>query len=248
MFSERLTLHTLLLVPLAAQVAILSFLWRRGLVRTFPVFFAYLFVIVARTLAALYLYETNLTLAFYAYWIGEAISLVLGLAVIRELILHVLKPYEALEQVAHTIFRWVAAALLVLAVLSAALPAGEDNVFMATVLPVARAVRIVQFGLLLFLFALSSYFGFGWRHHVLGIALGFAVFVSVEITAVSIRSEVGRIGHEIWSLITRLSYAAATFIWLWYIASPQPVNRVSRLPARDGVERWNQALLQLLQR
>ena len=249
MFPERLTLYVLLLVPVTAQVAILGYLWKRQLVRTFPVFFAYMLVVVARALSGLYFYETNIAVYFYAYWIGEAVSLALGVAVIRELFLHILKPYEALEQVAQTVFRWVAAALVILAVLSVASPAGDDNVFMATVLPIARAVRIVQFGLLLFLFAFSAYFGFGWRHHVFGIALGFGVFISVEITAVSIRSEVGRIGHEVWSLITRLSFTGATLIWLWYMASPQPADKKAVLPpVREGVERWNQALLQFLQR
>jgi hypothetical protein len=231
------------------RCAILVLMWEKGLARTFPVFFSYTLVVNLRSGVGLYLTSVDLNLAFYAYWIGEAVSVALGLAVIGELFRHVLKPYPTLDRLGRTVFRWVAVGLVILALLSMNLPAGEDNIFMGTILPVARAVRILQFGLLFFLFVFSSYFGLGWRHLVFGIALGMSLFVSVELTAVSMRSESGWIAHETWSLVTRLSYVAATLIWFWYIAVPQPAEQATqKVPARETVERWNQALLQFLHR
>ena len=249
MLTDSLDLHVLLLVPFLARCGILAFMWKRRLTGKFPVFFSYIALINVRLALGWYLYSADLDLYFYAYWFGEALSLAMGLAVIRELFLHVLRPYPTLGRLGRVVFRWVAAGLVIFAVLSMTLPAGADNIFMATILPVARAVRVLQFGLLLFLFVFSSYFGLSWRHHVFGIALGMSMFVSVELTAVSLRAEVGSIGHEVWSLVTPLSYAVATMVWLWYIAAPQPAEQtVRKPPAREVVERWNQALFQLLQR
>lgn len=249
MFPYALDVYVPWVIAFSVRCAILVFMWKKGLARTFPVFFSYLLVVNLRSALGLYLTSADVNLAFYVYWIGEAVSVALGLAVIGELFRHVLGPYPTLDRLGRTVFRWVAVGLVSLALLSMSLPGGEDNIFMATILPVARAVRILQFGLLFLLFVFSSYFGLGWRHLVFGIALGMSLFVSVELTAVSMRSETGSIAHETWSLVTRLSYGAATLIWFWYIGVPQPVEEATpKVPARDTVERWNQALLQFLQR
>jgi hypothetical protein len=90
--------------------------------------------------------------------------------------------------------------------------------------------------------------GLRWKRFAFGIAVGFAVESSVELAAFALRTQLGRLGSPILSLVSAAGYNCAVFIWLAYLFSPEPDPRPAKLPARLELEGWNQALLELLHR
>lgn len=242
--------YVLWIAPAALQVLIVSAMLKRRLVREFPIFFAYTTFHVVRAIA-LFLLRHQLASwdYFYSYWTAQAASSVLGFAVIYEIFSHVFRSHEALRTLGFMLFRWVAAVLLLVAVVAAASAPGSDtNQLMAGVVILERSVRVVQCGLLFFLFLFSSSFGLSWRHYVFGIALGFGLFASVELVAVTMRAHFGSVADATWSLVNSAAYNCTVLIWVGYLLGPQPAQRAVQMPPKAEIDEWNQALLQLIRR
>jgi len=232
------------------QALIAIAMLRRRLVRECPWFFAYTVFHVFREGGQFYVYH-RMTRAdyFWAYWVGQAISAVLGFAVIYEIYGNVFRRYEVIRRLGSLLFLWAATILLIVAVVVAASSQGsEANRAVEAVITLERSVRVIQCGLLLFVFAFANYFGLSWRHYVFGIALGFGIFASVEMAAIAIRGQLGPVAREALALANSAAYYCAILIWIGYFLAPQPApSRVAKLPKYD-LERWNQALLELLNR
>jgi hypothetical protein len=203
-------------------------LLKRRWVREFPVFFAYVAFHVLRsavlfTVHVLHLQQrTSYADYFYAYWTAETISIVLGFAVIYEIYCKVFQNYEALRQFGGMVFAGAAVVLLVVAVVTAASAPGTDTpgIVRAVVL-LQRSVRVMQCGLLMFLFLLLLYFGLPWRNPVFGIALGFGVFSSIELVAIALRSQMGVSTATAYSQVRSAAYSGSVMIWLGYLLAPR---------------------------
>jgi hypothetical protein len=223
---------------------------KRRLVREFPCFFGYTAFHVFRYVALFTVRRTtSQAMYFESYWLAQLVSAVLGFAVIHEIYQHVFVNYEALRRLGALLFRWAAGVLLVLTVLAAASAPGADaNRLSAAAFLLERSVRVMQCGLLVFLCLLAAYFGLSWRRPVFGMALGFGVFASIELVAATLRAHIGTSAAQIWQIVNSLSYTAAVIIWASYFVARQPAARNVELPARTEVDKWNQALLQLLHR
>ncbi len=234
----------------ALQATVCIVMLRRNLLRQYPCFFGYMAFHVIR-FAPLFVVRHTMPYSAYknCYWLAQLISAGLGFAVIHEIYQHVFVNYDALRKLGALLFRWTAGVLLLLSVLAAASAQATDSdrLYSAAMLT-ERSVRIMQCGLLVFLCLLVSYFGLSWRRHVFGMALGFGVFASVELVAVTLQSHFGPSADQMWQIANSVSYAAAVLIWASYFVARQPVARNQTLPAGTEVEKWNQALLQLLHR
>ncbi len=222
--------------------------WRK-IYRQVPCFFAYVCVDVGSSAALYVIYHWfSFKLYFVAFWAAEAIMLSLGLLVIRELVLYVFREYEALRDLSALLFRWVAIILVLVAVLTAAAAPGSDSDrFLAGLLVIERSVRIVQVGLLIFLFLFSNYFALSWREYAFGIALGFGTYASVRLAALAVRTSMGLISAHTFSLVSSAGQTCAVLIWWAYLTFPQRHRSIEVLP-KANLEEWNQALLELLRR
>jgi len=69
-------------------------------------------------------------------------------------------------------------------------------------------------------------------------------FASVELTLLTIRSQIGGVADSALSLIKSGAYNAALLLWFGYVAIPKTVTR--RPPAEPQPDRWDYALLMLL--
>lgn len=240
--------YSVWLLGLGLQAAILGVLVRRKLWRQVPIFTTYLAFILVRGLALLVVLRFSYDAYFYAYWAGEAIALALGLAVIQETMQRLFAPYEAVSRLLVLLFRWAAGVLLGLAALTAYITPGADaERLMAGILVLERSVRIVQVGLLSLLFVFAAYFRLKWPRHVLGIAVGMALFCAVELAAVTLRSHLGHEAHDFFVIAKPVAYLAALGLWLYYAAVPAPAVAPRRAPAHQ-LDQWNLALLELLRR
>lgn len=248
--ADHIVFYVFWLTPTLLRVAIVAVMLRRKLYREFPAFFAYTIYHLLKTGVLFFLFHQSQWAYFYAFWIGEVFSFLLGFAVIYEVVGHMLRPYEALSGLGRKLFLG-AGALLVLAAVAAAAntsTALDQNALIAWMVVAERGLRMVQCGLLAFLILFSTYFGITWRHHVFGVVLGLGVYASVELAATAVRSEVGWIGHETYNLVRLMASACATLIWAAYLLRPEPERRAVNHVPRTQVEQWNQALQEMWQR
>lgn len=237
----------------AGTVVALGLILGRGLLRSFPVFFSYLVFHAFDTLSAflIFRYMGRTSLAYnYEYWVAQAIGLGLRFAVIYEIFSHLLQPYEGLRRGSTVVFRWAAAVLLVGAICIAVLgPSNEPIWAVRGSLVMQRSIDVVQCGLLVLLFLSASYFALTWRNYVFGIALGFGVMATLELLASALAAQSSPlVSGVILNSLPRVAYGLSTVIWVVYLALPEPSRvDIKFLPQHD-LEKWNQELLQLLQR
>jgi hypothetical protein len=209
----------------ALQIVLLTYMVRRQLHTVFPRFFSYILFQCLKS-GILFLthryFEENY---FDAYWTGNAISVLLAVMVMDEILCHLLKEYGGIQTLGTTIFRWSCGLLLLLAVVGAlSSQDGSADRVVAAVLAFERSVRLMQCGLFVLLMLLCRVMRDCWRQHVFGIALGFGVFASIELILISVVMWYGDRPGEMVSLVKSLSYNAVTLLWIGYLK--QQADRV----------------------
>ena len=222
-------------------------MWHRKLHRKLPIFFSYLSYQCLWMAVLIPVAETSIY--SLAYWLGDAISMALGFAVIYELFASVLEDYEGLRELGLMLYRWAAVVLMFVAVISCATTQGsETQQLLAALLTLERGVRIVQCGLLGFLFLFSYSLGLSWRNYSFGFALGFSIFVIAELVVVAARWHAGAAGRDMYFWLKPLSFDMATIIWAGYVLQREPKTSAALELSGSQMADWNASILQLLQR
>jgi len=183
---------------------------------------------------------------FYAYWITEAVAIVLGLVVVREIFMKLFAPHLALRKLARLIFR-VAIILLVtfgFVVMYAQAPSAQN--FYKVAMIGEEATRIVEVGLIMFLFLSSGAFGLHWRQGIFGIALGFGIFTSVELVMLAVFLRIGPAAGPAFSIARLVAFSLSLLVWLGYLLAPERITAGAEMPKRAQLEQWNQAVLELI--
>jgi hypothetical protein len=213
----------------------------------YPVFFAYVFFSFAGTVA-LYGIRKHGLVYFYTYWICEAVGIVLGLTVVREIFTNLFSPHPALRKLATMVFRIAVAGLVLLAAIVLYARSGDALGISNAVLLAAEATRIVEVGAIMFLFLSTSAFGLHWRQSVFGIALGLGMYAAVELVTVTLMPHVSPMVAQGLSLIHILAFDFSLVIWLGYLLAPERVSSGAEVPKRAQLEQWNQAVMELISR
>jgi len=221
------------------QLTLLAFLWTRKLQPIFPRFFAYIAFQVLKSVVLFFVYRYSPDNYFYAYWAGNALSVLIAVTVMDEVWRNLFRPYEGLQKLGSLIFRWACAVLLAVAISSAIASQGTtaDRV-QDTILNFDRSMRLVQCGLFFLLILLARLLKHFWRQHVFGIALGFGIFASVEFLVVSVLLRSGETHLEAMSLIKSATYNLVTLVWIAYIRQRRPMALAS-----PQLTNWNLALV-----
>lgn len=241
------TIHGLWYVQLALQV-ILSIAVVRGKAwRELPGFSAYILFVTSTSLLKLGIFRSHSGIAyFWVYWICEAVAIVLGLVVVREIFMKLFAPHLALRKLATLIFR-VAIIMLVAfgcAVMYVQAPGAQG--IMNSVMIGEEATRIVEVGLIMFLFLSSGAFGLHWRQNVFGIALGLGIFTAVELVMLAVRLHLGPSVMGAFSLARLLAFDLSLMVWLGYLLAPERATSSADVPKRAQLEQWNQAVMELI--
>ena len=211
----------------------------------FPLFTSYaLFNLLELT--AGYLTRGNTPLYFRVYWCGEAISILLGLGVVYEVFRTIFVQHPALRHLASILFAVTVIVLLTIGGLVIWSKSPSDSKSMTSeILVIAEATRILEVGLLMFLFIFASAFGLHWRQSTFGIALGLGIFTAVELLSVTMQSQWGTSAVAVFNLARMLAFNVSLLVWIGYILLPERAH-VSELPETAQLEQWNQALLELI--
>jgi hypothetical protein len=237
------TMHGLWLANLGLQTLLLAVLSGNGRWKQFPVFTGYIaFNLLEATVA--YFFQHNRSVYLYVYMVGETVSVVLGVALVYEIFGRLFLPHPALRGLAKMIFRVVVVLLAVLAVTVYARSSHSSQLAMA-LLVVEEGARILEVGLIMFLFICSSVFGLHWRQPVFGIALGLGIYVAVKLAVVTLLPHVGSAAGPL-TLAGMLCFDLCLLIWLGYTLAPERVVARAELPKRAQLEQWNQAIMELI--
>jgi hypothetical protein len=232
------------------EVLVLIMATRRRLYGIVPWFYAYLVIESVRDVVIAPLAISSTPTYFYAYWVGEGVAGASGLFVIYEIYRQVLMQYACIKRLAFLIFGWATLVLVVVTAVTAFAAGGTENVrIVATFLAFDRSVRLVQAGLLLLLLIFSKALHLSWRHYVAGISLGFAVYITTDLVAATLRAHLGRGDDPVYVLMKPLAYGVAVLIWFAYVAGPFRRYIASVPDSRELNElwRWNTALEGLLE-
>ena len=232
--------YALWVVPIALQGAIVFGIVRRKLVKSFPVFFSYTVEVSLAEMALLVFHPTgNVYHRLYSY--KEALSVVLGLSVIFEILRHIIPPYFSPRFVISLV--WVLTGLFAITALLmfvSAKPITGNYAMYEIVMLAERSVRFLQASLLIVVIALMSVLGLRWHHEALGILLGFGVYSSIALVAF----ECGVLHWMTpiaFSMLNSAGYNIAVLIWAFYILRPRRRPPVDTFPDADLSE-WNTEL------
>ncbi len=244
----RSLLHNIWFIGTGLEVFLVGVLLARKAWRKFPFFTAYAGFNLLET-ALCYAVLKNAMLYFYVYWSGEAIAMMLGLAVVYEIFTSLFAHHEALRKMAKWVFRGT---VLILVLLGLAVIAFQPSVERASVggvvMVVAEATRIMELGLLMFLFLFSTAFGLHWRAHVFGIALGLGVFTAVDLVNVTLRSYIGNGAVDALNMARGCAFCLSVLMWISYLWASERIYGSHEIPERAQLEQWNQAVMELVNR
>lgn len=202
----------------ALQITLLAFMVHRKLHGVFPRFFSYIVFQILKTAVLFLTYRYYEGAYFDAYWTGNAISVVLAVTVMDEILHSLFKEYGGAQNLGAIIFRWASGLLLLLAIVNALTShEGSADRVVAAVLTFDRSVRVMQCGLFCLLMILCRYLRHCWRQRVFGIALGFGVFASIELILVSIAMRYGSASATTVSVVKSLAYNVVTLLWIGYL-------------------------------
>jgi len=229
----------------ALHLTVATVMWRRQLYKQFPVFFAYLLTQIcffAITYPIFIIYGIDNMPYFAIFWLSQLVNAVLCFKIIHEVFLDVFRPYHSLKDLGTPIFKWAGLVMLLVSAVVAASNSSDQDPVVHAVLTLQRSVRLVQFGLILFLILFSRFLGVSRKQISFGVALGFGIAAGVELMLIAMHTG-GLVGHAMLNLVNMTCYDISTLIWLGY--------SFSRVVARDSnlnylqTQRWEQGVAEL---
>ena len=222
----------------ALQITLLVFMIRRKLRMVFPRFFSYIVFQIVKSGILFLTYRYYQESYFDAYWSGNAISVLLAVTVMDEILHNLLKQYGGIQSLTSLIFRWACGLLLLLSIVNAlsSQQTSADRVVSA-VLAFDRSVRVMQCGLFFLLMILCRVLKNCWRQHEFGIALGFGIFASIELMLVSIVMHFGDSPAAILSLVKSAAYNGVTLLWIMYLRrQSEPIPELDVAPQLSALD------------
>ncbi|MGA3212253.1 MAG: hypothetical protein ABSD20_13185, partial [Terriglobales bacterium] len=192
--------------------------------------------------SAVLFYLANYLGRFYlpVTWIAYAPQLIILIAVVLEVFGILFHPYETLP--ANTIGHFVMATIAVIvvaAVLTWRFPGAQPTAWMTF----ARALDQVVTWVLCLIFGLivlfAKYFGIPWRHRLQGIALGFLIYLTVDV---AVTTAVTQFRLPPYSAVWPFGMAAfliACCTWTYYFAAEEAPRTA---PTLDELRRIQDAL------
>lgn len=250
MVFEKALYTYLLVAPHILLVVLAVLLFRRKLVREFPVFFAYtVFEILQFVILFPLLYLGFMALYAPVFYVTEIISAGLRFGIIYEIFNKVFGNFASLKGFHGSFFRWATALLMVAAVLIVAYtPTTQTDRTDIIMNVVDRTVSIMQCGLLLVLVAVAYFFRLSWRSYIFGIALGLAIYDGLKLLDWTIGDRLGSLAtNSFFTLFLMAAYHCSVLFWVVTLLLLQP-ERVRIAPVSSStLEEWNHSLERFLQ-
>jgi hypothetical protein len=224
------------------QVGIGAFMIRRGLLRPFKFFFAYLItqLVTFAIVFPAYMHNSAGVFTFYSYWMCNAISVTFGFLVIHEVFVDVFRAFHTLRDLGTVLFKWAGLVMLLVAgVVSVSTNSSQTAPWMQAIITSQRCVRMIQVGMVMFLLFFANYVGVSRKQYSFGIALGFGSFAVLELLLIS--SWIGSHLNGPWmSAVNMTAYNCSLGLWFGYVAVKRPLRDNSQSLLKP--QRWEQSL------
>jgi hypothetical protein len=251
MTTRHLFIALSLLAP-ALLGGIALIMYRKRLWHEFPAFTAYaLFHAFKIPLVAYFRFRPYATYTpyFFSHWITEAIAAVISLCVVYEIYGHVFSRFEGLKHLGKVMFQWAASILVLIAVVISASGYAHDFLdrWIVGILVLKQSVSLVKLGLVLFLFVFASYFRLRWPHYLFGITAGLALYATWDLAQQVAVFRFGPLPKAV-DWVNNTIYNCTVFIWLSYLLTEKTETTNDFQFGGTEVQRWNTALLQMLNR
>lgn len=240
-------IYDIWLASMGAQVLLIAALLIKRIWQKFPAFSAYITFNLAGEAITYTIFGKGI-MHFYAFWICEAIVIVLSLMAVWEIFTNLFSPHPALQKLSRIIFYVTVTGLMLLAIGVLYMQSGNAKGIADGVSLAAEAARMVEVGLIMFLFLSSSAFGLHWRQNTFGIVLGLGMYAAVELTIMALMNYLGPAAIDSLSLVRGLAFIFSLFIWLGYLLAPERATNSVEVPKRAQLEQWNQAVMELINR
>ncbi len=173
------------------QVAVAIVVWHRKLYKQFPIFLAFLLTqvgVFVITYPIFTFYGMNDKRYFWLYWLSQVLNAVLSFKIIHEVFLDVFRPYHALKDLGTPVFKWAGLVMVLVSVVVASSNSFNQDPVVHAVRTLQCSVRLVQFGLILFLLLFSRFLGVSRKQLSFGIALGFGISAGVELMLLAMQT------------------------------------------------------------
>jgi hypothetical protein len=211
------------------MAGVLAAMYKRGLHRTYPYFFAYVVLQVVDNPLLFWLSTRSYAVYFYAYYVNVFACIVISLVVFCGIFDNAFGGYEHLRKSAIVMFRWtVALVLAAIIMMNLDNHAGHADSIVTWILSALSVLRLAQCALILLLLLFRNYIGISRGNVIFGIALGFGWYAIVNMLV----AEAFQRHYNISPLLRQvnaLAYFVATLIWLGCVVrGSTPSNRPNR--------------------
>jgi hypothetical protein len=245
--------HYLWLAPNVLLLALAFLIYRNGLRKIFPAFFAFA-ILNSLGQFALYIADVAPSITAESFWRVDWASLLiegpLKFAVVAEIFARVFGSYDSLARLGRLLIRGVGIALALTAALAAAY-APKDSLFgiVSGAHLLEQTIYLIASGLLLFIFVFSAYFGLRPARPVFGIALGLAISSCIHLAIWAVAANAGLPPERrvILDFAGMASTHLSVLIWFYYLLVPQKVPTKSSVPLpENNLDVWNRELERLV--
>jgi len=257
MHSLYILWHALWIVGVVLQAILAVILVRRETNRQFPIFLVYTMWQVALGFVLILLDYSGLKHAGYYYYesyrVDTAGDAILSFCVLYELFSHLVRDYPVLKNTGSSLYRQTVLFFLAVSlVLAWYAPAYSPEMLTPTLAVLQRSARLLQCGLLAFLFIFAHSFGLSWKNRMFGIALGLGVTATIGFVLAAIRVHLPvvlgpTLPKGIMELVHQMGDLSAVGIWLAYALAPES-KRIEVFPSLpdENLQSWNSELRRLL--
>jgi hypothetical protein len=251
--AHSLIWHYLWLAPHILQLALAVYVWRQGLHRLFPIFFAYL---IFEALEEFILYGLDLSPSVSSkgfwgtYFIGRIAEGLLKIALIGELFGNLVGRWRTLASFGNRLIRSLGAVLVVLAVVAAAYVPVDNPQFaiVSRAHLLEQTFYIVQSGLIVFLFLFAAHFNLDWDNRSFGIAVGFALVVCEHLATWAVMASGALMDKRyLLDFLNMATYHVAVLIWFYYLLPRKTTTMSAVSLPENNLAIWNRELERLLQ-
>ena len=208
------------------ELAVLAAMSRRGLLRRYPYFSAYL-ILQVLTKAFLMAFRHSQAIYFFGYYLTLGFTIILSAVVLWELFREVFRPHEILLDFNKPLLQWVGLASLLLAVVWTVTSINhlDARTVVGAIYPANRSLRLMQFGMAFFLLLFSEQLGISGKSISFGIAMGFGLFAGFDLLVSVGLSHQSVVPTFLIKRLDLIAYLVAILIWLTYAAAPTTLDR-----------------------
>ena len=236
--AHSLLWHYLWIAPNALLLILAFLLWRRGLSRQLPAFFAFA---VLGAIGQLCVYTCDVVKSvspetfWYVDWSDLSVESILKFLVIGAVFGRVFNPYPSVSRLGKILLSGVGAVLVFIATLLAAFSHGDSPMrIVGGAHLLEMSTFMVECGVILFIFLFASYFGMHWDRKSFGILLGLGISACEHLAAWSIITSANPSAHQriLIDFLNMATFHLCVLIWYWYLLKPE--KKIIRIEPLSG--------------